>query len=313
VKPRGYSQHLQRVICDFGADHAFGQVSMKLQEHYGISVPYTASRQITEIHAAQIQLTKDLYKPKCQDADIIIAESDGSMIPIVETVHSDAKQDRRKNKRLHWREARLSLAHAKDSITPYFAATLDSVSEAGQQLLACVNQSGAHEKTKVHCVGDGAVWIANQVEERFGSNGTYLIDFYHLCEYLSAAAPHCSAHDEHHWLKQQKESMKKSDYKAVLLALKPYVELKTVEENKAPVRACYRYINNRPKQLDYQLAQEQGLPIGSGEVESAHRYVIQKRLKIAGAWWSIDCAKSMLSLRVMRANNLWNQYWKNAA
>ena len=134
MKPRGYSRHLQRVICDFGADHAFCQVAMKLQEHYGISVPYTASRQITEAHAAQIQLTKDLYKPKCHDADIIIAESDGSMIPIVETIHSDAKQDRRKNKRLHWREARLSLAHAKDSITPYFAATLDSVSEAGQQL-----------------------------------------------------------------------------------------------------------------------------------------------------------------------------------
>ena len=41
--------------------------------------------------------------------------------------------------------------------------------------------------------------------------------------------------------------------------------------------------------------------------------LIQKRLKIAGAWWSIEQAKSMLSLRVMRANNLWNQYWKNAA
>lgn len=313
MKPRGYSRHLQRVICDFGADHAFGQVSIKLQEHYGISVPYTASRQITETHAAQIQLAKNLCSPKCQDADIIIAESDGSMIPIVETAQSDLTQDRRKNKRLHWREARLSLAHAKDSVTPYFAATLDSVSEAGQQLLACVNQSGAYEKTQVHCVGDGAVWIANQVEERFGSNGTYLIDFYHLCEYLSSAAPHCSTSDETHWLKQQKESMKKSDYKAVLLALKPYVEPKTIEENKAPVRACYRYINNRPKQLDYQLAQNKGLPIGSGEVESAHRYVIQKRLKIAGAWWSIEHARSMLSLRVMRANNHWNQYWKNVA
>jgi hypothetical protein len=99
VKPRSYSRHLQRVICDFGADHAFNQVSMKLQEHYGISVPYTASRQITEAHAAQIQSAKDLYVPKSQDADIIIAESDGSMIPIVDTTtHPDSVQDRRKNK-----------------------------------------------------------------------------------------------------------------------------------------------------------------------------------------------------------------------
>lgn len=60
MKPRGYSHHLQCVICDFGADHAFGEVSMKLQEHYRISVPYTASRYITETHAAQIQQMKGL-------------------------------------------------------------------------------------------------------------------------------------------------------------------------------------------------------------------------------------------------------------
>ena len=107
--------------------------------------------------------------------------------------------------------------------------------------------------------------------------------------------------------------MKNSDYKAVLLALKPYVESKKVEEKDAPVRACYRYINNRPKQLDYRSAQNQGLPIGSGEVESAHRYVLQKRLKIAGAWWDIDQAKSMIALRVKRANQLWDQYWKKVA
>jgi hypothetical protein len=107
--------------------------------------------------------------------------------------------------------------------------------------------------------------------------------------------------------------MKRSDYKSVLLALKPHIEPKIVEEGKAPVRACYRYISNRPNQLDYQGAQSQDLPIGSGEVESAHRYVIQKRLKIAGAWWCMRNAKSMIALRVIRANNLWNQYWKKVA
>lgn len=129
------------------------------------------------------------------------------------------KPDRRKNKKLFWKEARLSLAHAKDSVTPYFAATMESVHEAGTQLLTYVNQVGAHEKTHVHCVGDGAVWIANQVEDKFGANGTYLIDFYHLCDYLSAAAPLCAPGNERTWMHQQKEAMKHSDYKSVLLAL----------------------------------------------------------------------------------------------
>ncbi len=317
MKTRGYSRSLQRAICDFGADHSFGQVNTKLKEHYGITVPSSASRQITEHHATRALAINDLCLVKHLKADIVIAESDGSMIPIVETQlpedKEQPKQDRRKNKQLYWKEARLSLAHAKDSVTPYFSATMGSVSEAGQQLLSCVKQVGADEKTQVHCVGDGAVWIANQVEEKFGSNGTYLIDFYHLCEYLSAAAPHCAPNDEKTWLKQQKDAMRRSDYKSVLFALKPFVEPKTVEESKAPVRACHRYINNRPNQLDYHKAQSQGLPIGSGEVESAHRYVIQKRLKIAGAWWCIQNAKSMIALRVIRANNLWGEYWKKVA
>jgi len=93
----------------------------------------------------------------------------------------------------------------------------------------------------------------------------------------------------------------------------PIVEAQAAEEKDAPLRACYRYIKNRPTQLDYLATQTQSLPIGSGEVENAHRYVIQKRLKIAGVWWTIHQAKSMIALRVQRANNLWNNYWKKAA
>ena len=101
------------------------------------------------------------------------------------------------------------MAHAEGSVTPVFAGTMESVKIAGQQMLLCVQQARATEKTKIHCVGDGAQWIANQVEEKFGSNGKYLIDFYHLCEYLSAAAPYCAKSNNFDtWLKTQKDALK---------------------------------------------------------------------------------------------------------
>jgi hypothetical protein len=53
----------------------------------------------------------------------------------------------------------------------------------------------------------------------------------------------------------------------------------------------------------------QHLPIGSGEIESGHRHVIQKRLKVAGAWWKETNAHSMLNLRTARANHQWKHYW----
>jgi hypothetical protein len=54
------------------------------------------------------------------------------------------------------------------------------------------------------------------------------------------------------------------------------------------------------------------VPIGSGEVESAHRDLIQKRLKLPGAWWLADNAQAMRNLRSMRANRRWDCYWKSS-
>jgi hypothetical protein len=87
VKPRGYSLPLQRAICDFGADHAFAQVNNELKEHYGIEIADSAARTVTEHHAAMILGVPEAAKSVCPPADVIIAESDGSMIPIVETNH----------------------------------------------------------------------------------------------------------------------------------------------------------------------------------------------------------------------------------
>ena len=81
----------------------------------------------------------------------------------------------------------------------------------------------------------------------------------------------------------------------------------------APARCCYPYLSSRQDQLDYQGALEQGLPIGSGEIESAHRYLVQKRLKLPGAWWTAANAEHMLALRVNRANEEWSEYWAAAA
>src|SRR5580693_5099002 len=51
------------------------------------------------------------------------------------------------------------------------------------------------------------------------------------------------------------------------------------------------------------------LPIGSGEIESAHRYIAQLRLKRPGAWWRVEHAEYMLALRINRRNGDWKTYW----
>jgi hypothetical protein len=174
-----------------------------------------------------------------------------------------------------------------------------------------ISPTSPYERTFVHGVGDGAPWIASQIEQRFGVLSRYLLDFYHVCEYLADASRVCSPDAPKAWMDVQKQQLKSNHASAVLEALKPFQEPESVPDNLAVVRSAYRYLFNRPNRLDYQGTIDSNLPIGSGEIESGHRYVIQNRLKLAGSWWTIENAKAMLALRICRTNQDWDAYWLN--
>jgi uncharacterized protein UPF0236 len=315
VTTRSCSLPLQRAIPDFGADHGFGHVPKKLQEHYGITIAVSTVRKITERHGTHMLEQQErtarpvVSTPGCRQQ---IGEIDGSMVPIV-TIDTEAG-DKRKQKTLQWQEARLVMVHAHGSVTPKFAATFGgSVEESGYALRSCAVAAGFGTNTQVHGVGDGAVWIAEQFDVTFGAQASYLVDFYHVCDYLAEASPICAPDAPHTWMETQKQRLKNNDGTEVLNQLRDYVEAEEVANDHAPVRACFRYLSNRSHHLDYKGALEKGLPIGSGEIESAHRYVIQQRLKLPGAWWKASNVEPMLALRVVRANEDWEKYWGNLA
>ena len=304
---RAASLPLQRVLVDFGADHAFGRVPDKLREHYGIEMPVSTIRLATERHAQCLLEHEMAREVRAESANsrTFIGEMDGSMVPVVEVAQGAG--DKRKGKALVWREARLCIAHELGSATPVFGGHFaGGVEESGRQWERCAVKAGFGPGSHLHAVGDGAPWIASQVEARFGTQGAYLVDFFHACEYLGAAAPACAANDAEAWLEAQKDRLKANRADAVLEALAPCLEA----SREGPVSDCDRYLRNRLTQLDYQGALEKGLPIGSGEIESAHRYVIQERLKLPGAWWAPTNVEAMLALRLNRANREYDDYWR---
>jgi hypothetical protein len=143
----------------------------------------------------------------------------------------------------------------------------------------------------------------------------YLIDFYHVCEYLSSAAKVIArdAATAKVWMETQKDALKTGRLDEVLRTLASHREAPETSDDQAPVRACHRYLGDRKDQLKYREALAEGLPIGSGEIESAHRYVAQKRLKLPGAWWRVEHAEYMLALRINRLNGDWQAYWTELA
>lgn len=303
-------------MTDFGADVPFAQAVDKLVEHYGVLLPESTVVRITEGHAkAMSECAPQASRwPKQPGVAAVIAQMDGGMVP---TVEPDASQaDRRRGKQLRWREAKICLAYRKGSRSLAYGGTLcGDVNDAGQELFRCAAAVGFGRKTKVHAVGDGAEWIAAQVERKFGSNGTYLVDFYHVCEYLAAASKSIVRDDAgaRCWLDKQSHRLKAGDVSNVLAALQPHLEPPERADEDAPVRQCHRYLSRRLDQLNYKDAVAQNLPIGSGDIESAHRHIVQQRLKRPGAWWLVEHAHQMLGLRINRANQQWESYWSTNA
>lgn len=51
--------------------------------------------------------------------------------------------------------------------------------------------------------------------------------------------------------------------------------------------------------------------MGSGEVESAHKSILQQRMKIPGSCWHPDLINPMLALWVLRADDWGEDFWND--
>ena len=288
-------------------DGSFRSASHKLLEHYGFELSHEVIRTLTLKQAQRVNLVPSSEQTG-KGVKQLIAECDGGMLPIVETGQNPGCADNRRVRKLSWKEARLCLAREKNSVTSHFRATMKSIDVVGNLWVDCAIAAGLGSQSKVHCIGDGAAWIKEQAEKAFGTQGDYLVDFYHASDYLAAAAPFFNAENPQNWMREQQARLKAGDLYLVLQQLEGHLYRDPCKEEEL-VRSCYRYLTNRLTQLDYLGAIENDLPIGSGEIESAHRHVVQKRMKKPGGWWKSENAEAMLQLLSLRSSGQWEKHW----
>jgi hypothetical protein len=309
VTPRGRSRRLERVLTDFGCEHSFARATESVREHYGFEIGTSAVRTATLKHAhrAREGLREEYRQPfrvlPAVGAEHVIAETDGTMICTVAPGPRKGKRPR------EWKEMRLVAAQAKDRATTFYAATFGSVAETGRRWGHCARQAGWGRNSRIHAVGDGAEWIRLQSQEVFREQGVFLCDFFHVSEYLGAAAASCRPSQPDPWRRTQQRRLRRGAVQQVIAALAPHLESEGTADEEAPVRNGYRYLNNRLDCLDYPRALALGLPIGSGMIESGHRHVLHARLKKAGTAWLPDHADQIAHLRVLRANHQWQSLW----
>ena len=304
---RGCSRRLQRLASDLALEEPFGRAAARLDEHHGVTLAPSTLRLITLKHAGALA-ARQLARPPVRvlppaGADAVVVEADGTLLPHVEFAAGPG--DRRKRRKVAFREVRLLAARAAGQTLASYAVSLGDLAEAEAQWQHAARQAGWAAPTYIHPVGDGAEWIAARARTAFGPPARYLLDLYHVGGYLAAAAP---AGDPD-YLRRQKSALCQAQAASVIAELAARREPADTPEVAAPVRAAHRYLSNRSDQLDYPSALARDLPVGSGLIESGHKHVLQKRLKIPGAAWLRSSCSAFAHARAVRANGGWSAYW----
>lgn len=275
-----------------------------MQEHHPLAtIPASSARQIIQHYAKESSKHLPGISLSCEDSKQMIIEMDGEMIPTISFKAGEG--DKRKNRVTAWEELRIGVAQNKGDSEWKYASSFKSADHLGSRLEQVMKSLGFVNSTKIHCVGDGALWIFEQGEKIAGSNFNYLVDLFHLCEYFSDAFAGLRLDPKKEML-SLKLNIEEGKIQEVMDKLKKEQEIAPHHEG---LQACIRYINNRPGQFDYAGAKAKELPIGSGKVESTHKSLIQRRLKIPGAWWLRENADAMANLRTLRANDGWELLW----
>jgi hypothetical protein len=85
----------------------------------------------------------------------------------------------------------------------------------------------------------------------------------------------------------------------------------TPQAEKAIDEACdYLADRTRTRLMHYKEALHDGLPISTGVIEGACRYLVKDRMDRTGARWSLTGAEAVLRLRAIRASGDFDAYWQ---
>ncbi len=245
---------------------------------------------------SQVNATHTLEPVKKKE--VLYVQADGSMIQTRDDGWKEVKVGRMftsgscidPNGKQSWIRHSQYVAHLGNSkeFTKQMDHLIESYGELGRRLVF---------------ISDGGTWIKNWIEDAF-PDAISILDYYHACEHLHLFADEVFKDkiEQKQWTDQQRELLLSSKVQDVI------TNIEKVGGKQKEANSLIHYYSNNAHRMDYSYYKDLGAGlIGSGAIESAHRTVVQKRMKQSGQRWSYPGAQNMLNLRVLRMNGQWEK------
>ena len=196
----------------------------------------------------------------------------------------------------------------RDPASTTFTGAIEDAATFGHRIYAEAVRRGLFLAKRVVALGDGAEWIANQVETHFPM-ARRIVDFYHAKEHVAAlcralfANPADAARYRECWW----DVLAQGHIEQLVERASAFLP-KDPNENK-DARREIEYLNKNKEHMRYAHFRKQGLFIGSGVIEAACKNLAGKRLKQSGMEWTVSGANAIIALRCATLSNRFKDYW----
>jgi hypothetical protein len=141
---------------------------------------------------------------------------------------------------------------------------------------------------------------------------TLVLDVIHVLEYVWKAAWDFfeeGAPAAHTWVTGHLEQILRGRASTVAGAIRRSATLRGLKERKN-VDSAAEYLVGHKGMMHYDAYLRDGLPIATGVIEGACRYLVKDRMDITGARWGLDGAEAVLRLRSIWASGDLDEYWQ---
>ena len=224
-----------------------------------------------------------------------------------------------------WREARVVAAFPYEK-TPggsevetgrvSYSARIENCEATGKRMYAEAQLRGAQHAERIAVIGDGADWIWNQSQEHF-PGAIEIVDWYHAIEHLWEVANVLfgqGTNEARQWEQACEAMLWEGQVKGVVKKIQTLFYARRRQEKnfhgsdaENVLHNNIAYFDRHAKRMNYAHFKREGLPIGSGTVESACKYLVAQRCKGSGMQWKEDGIHAVLEIRAALVSDEWHR------
>jgi hypothetical protein len=182
-------------------------------------------------------------------------------------------------------------------------AVLGDIDTFANYLWIEARRQGIHQSREVLWLSDGARGFWRLFDERLASYAHGVLDFYHASQNLWQAAKlwlDGRTTRARSWFDDARHRLRHGQQHAVLNDIAAARDLPDLPQSaREALTKVYNYLDCHRDHIQYEKLKDMGLPIGSGLVESACKWLIQQRFKGVGMRWSEEGFNHLLHLRLV--------------